>query len=191
VVEKIEPAEPTLGKATVRRIGIASIVSLAAVLVLLPAHYRFPGLLASLSLLVFGFVCFALCKIIPLPVSLPTLAGLGVSALLAIRAHLTTLERLHEEVRGARPLKRAIKNSLEQAQLSIRDTHLALLLVSIGLCIVGLATAALAILWLGAAVLAGALASAFAGLVVTPLLMSLASNVSQDWLDERKWLVGI
>jgi protein-export membrane protein SecD len=186
----MEPAEPILGKETIRRAGIASIIGLAVALVLLPAHYRFPGLLAALSLLVFGFTCFALCKIIPLPIALPTIAGFGTALPLALRAHLTTLERLRDEVRSARSLKRAVGNAIEQAHLSIRHTHLALLLIAIVIIIVGSASTALAIAWLGIALAAGVLASAFAGLVVAPLLLNLAAYVPQHWLDQRRWLIG-
>jgi preprotein translocase subunit SecD len=190
-VASIESTEPALGKETVRSVGLASIIGLAAALVLLLAHYRFPGLLAGLSLVVFGFTCFALCKVIPLPISLPSLTGFGVAVLLALRAHLTILERLRDEIRVGRPLKRASGNGLDQARPSVLHTHLALLLVAIITCIVGLASAALPMLWLGSAMLAGTCASGFATMVITPLLVSLASNAPQEWLQERGWLVGI
>jgi protein-export membrane protein SecD len=186
----VKPAEPALGKKTVQHAGIASIIGLAAALVLLPAHYRFPGLLAALSLVVFGFTCFALCKIIPLPISLPTIAGFGAALPLALRAHLTTLERLRDEARRDRSLKRAVGSAIEQAHLSIRHTHLALFLMAIVIIVIGAVSTSLAITWLGIALAAGVLASAFAGLVVAPLLLNLAAYVPQDWLDQRRWLLG-
>jgi protein-export membrane protein SecD len=190
-VESIESVEPVLGKETIHRAGVAGIIGLAAALVLLPAHYRFPGLLAALSLVVFGFTCFALCKVIPLPISLPSLAGFGVAMLLALRTHLSILEGLREEMRMGRPLKRANRNGLEQTRPSTWHAHLGLLLVAVALCIVGLASTALAILWLGMALLAGTGASGFATMVLIPLLLDLASNVPQEWLQERGWLLGI
>jgi protein-export membrane protein SecD len=190
-VVSIESVEPALGRETIHRIGVASIIGLAAALVLLLAHYRIPGLVAGLSLVVFGFTCFALCKVIPLPISLPSLAGFGVAMLVALRTHLTILERLRDEIRIGRHLKRASRNGLEQARASVLHTQLALLLVAIVICIVGLASAASAILWLGSAMLAGACASGFATMVITPLLVNLVSDVPQEWLQERGWLLGI
>jgi protein-export membrane protein SecD len=190
-VVSVESVEPALGKETIQSAGIASIIGMAAALVLLLAHYRFPGLLAGLSLVVFGFTCFALCKVIPLAISMPSLTGFGVAILLALRAQLAILERLREEIRAHRPLKRAVQYSLDRAQPAIVRTHLALLLVAIAVSAVGLASTALPILWMGTALIAGACASGLAALVITPLLVSLASNVSQNWLDERGWLLGI
>lgn len=190
-VVSIESVEPTLGKETIRSVGLASIIGLAAALVLLLAHYRFPGLLAGLSLVVFGFTCFALCKVIPLPISLPSLTGFGVAILLALRAHLTILERWRNEIRVGRPLKRASGNGLDRARTCVLHSHLAFLLVAIVACIVGLANAALPMLWLGSAMVAGTCASGFATMVITPLLISLASNAPQEWLQERGWLLGI
>jgi len=190
-VEKVGPVGSTLGQAAVRRIGIAAVIGLAAALALLPAHYRFPGLLADLALVFFGFIGLALCKIIPMPITLPSITGFAVAALLALQAHFTIFERLREGIRANRSLPRTVKNSFSDAWRSIRDTHLALLLFSFVVWVVGAATAAISIRWLGAALAAGALVSAFVTLVFTQLLMSLASNVSQEWLDERKWLLGI
>jgi protein-export membrane protein SecD len=189
-VESIESVEPALGKEAIHRAGVAGIIGLAAALVLLVAHFRFPGLLAALSLVIFGFACFALCKVVPLPIALPSMAGFGMAVLLALRAHVTILERLRDEIRMGRPLKRASKNGLERAKSSIWHAHLALLLVAIVVCIVGFVSTALTILWLGTAMLAGACASGFATMVVTPLLVSLASNAPQEWLQERGWLLG-
>jgi preprotein translocase subunit SecD len=190
-VESVGAAEPTLGQTAVRRIGIAAIIGLAAALVLLPAHYRFPGLLADLALVFFGFSGLALCKIIPVPITLPSITGFAVAALLALQAHCTILERLREGIRAKRPLPRAVKNSFPDAWRSVRDTHLGLLLFSFVVWAAGAATAAMPIRWLGVALTAGTLVSAFVTLVFTRLLMSLASNVSQEWLHEREWLLGI
>ena len=175
----------------VRQIGIAAIIGLAAALLLLPAHYRFPGLLADLALVFFGFISLALCKIVPVPITLPTITGFAVAALLALQAHFTIFERLREGIRANRPLPKAVRNSFSDAWRSIRDTHLGLFLFSVVVWALGAATAAMSIHWLGVALAAGALISAFVTLVFTQLLTSLASSVSQEWLDERKWLLGI
>jgi protein-export membrane protein SecD len=190
-VETAGAAEPTLGQATVRRVGIATIIGLAAALVLLPAHYRFPGLLADLALVFFGFIGLALCKVIPVPITLPSITGFAVAALLALQAHCTIFERLREGIRAHRSLPKAVKNSFSDAWRSVRDTHLGLLLFSVVVWAAGAATAAMSIRWLGVALTAGTLVSALVTLVFTRLLMSLASNVSQEWLHEREWLLGI
>lgn len=190
-VEEVGSLGPALGETAVKRSGRAVAIGLIAVLLFLPLHYRLPGLLADLSLLIFALLNLALCKVIPLPLILPSLIGFAVAALLTIGGHLSAFECLREEMRAGRPLSRAIEAGFSRAWPSIRDTHLVLLVPSIAMWYIGATAADDAIHWLGVTLLVGVLISLFVTMVVTRTFVRLTFDAAREWLDERKWLLGI
>jgi protein-export membrane protein SecD len=192
-VDGFEPAGPILGEETIRQLGTATIIGLAAALAFLLAHYRLPGLLAALALLVFALLSLALCKILPLPITLATVTALGAIGLTALGALLSIVERLRNRTRDGQALPRAIEGSLSSAWSSVRNTHLALGLLAIATWIVGATSAAQTIRWLGVSMVAGTLASLFATIVFSPALIRLifGSEAVQASLSERGWLLGI
>ncbi|MFL7793849.1 MAG: hypothetical protein AB8I69_17020 [Anaerolineae bacterium] len=192
-VEKIERAGPTLGEQTVRQIGIASIIALAAALVFLLVHYRLPGLLTDLAFLVFGLLSLALCKILPLPITLANVIGLAAVSLSTLGGLLSIAERLRKQIRAGQPLPKAIEFSFSNAWPSIRNTHLVLLLFAVIAWVVGTLVVAQTIRWLGISLVAGTLASLFATMVFSRSLMSLIFGIDavQAWVNERKWLLDI
>jgi preprotein translocase subunit SecD len=192
-VDKVESSGPTLSEETVQRLGTATIIALAATLVFLLVHYRLPGLLAVLTLLVFALLSLALCKILPLPITLSTIIGLGASSLTALGSLLSIAERLRNGTRAGQALSRAAEASLSNAWPSIRDTHLALGLLAIATWVVGAIVTTQTIRWLGISLVAGTLVSLFAAMVFGRTLIRLIVNIDavQAWLSEQKWPLGI
>jgi len=192
-VDRVEPAGPTPGQETLQKLGTAVIIGLAAALAFLLAHYRLPGLLIVLALLVFALLSLALCKILPLPITLATVAGLGAMGLTALGALLSIVERLRNRTRDGQALSRAVEGSLSTAWPSVRNTHLALGLLAIATWIVGATVAAQTIRWLGVSMATGTLTSLFATMVFSHALIRLifGSEAIQALLSERTWLLGI
>ena len=192
-VAEVESTGPTLGKETVYQMGIASMIALAAALAFLLVHYRLPGLLAILTLLVFALLSLALCKILPLPITLPAVIGLVATGLTTLGALLSIAERLLNRVRAGQTLPRAAEASLSAAWTSIRNTHLALGLLAIATWIVAAIIGAQTIRWLGVSLATGTLASLFATAVFGHTLIRLIVGIDavQAWLSEQKWPLGI
>jgi preprotein translocase subunit SecD len=192
-VERVEPAGPTLGEKTVQRLGTATLIALAAALVFLLVHYRLPGLLAVLTLLVFALLSLALYKIFPLPITLTTIVGLGTMGLTTLGAQLSITERLRSRTRDGQAMSRAVEASLSRSWPSIRNTHLAIGLLAIAIWVIGAIVAAQTIRWLGASMVAGTLASLFATTVFSHPLIRLIFGIQaiQVLVSERKWLLGI
>jgi preprotein translocase subunit SecD len=191
-VEKVEPAGPTLGEA-VTQAGISSIIALVAALVFLLVHYRMSGLVADLALLAFALLGLALCRILPLPITLASTTGLAAAGLVAVGSILSIAERLRKGMQAGQPLPKAVEASFSKAWPSIRNTHLALLLLAIVTWSVGAITTAQTIYWLGAALVTGTLVSLFVIMIFSRTLMRsiLSIDAVQGWLNERKWLMGI
>ena len=190
-VEELETIGPALGETAVQQGGRAAIIGLIAVLVFLLLNYRLPGLLADLAMLVLVLFNIALCKLIPLPLTLPSITGFAMAALLATGAHLSILERVREEMRAGRPLPRAVENGFSRAWSSIRNGHLTFLALSIAMWYTGATTSADLFLWLGVTLLVGVLTSLLVTMVVTRVFIRSAFEAGREWLSERQWLLGI
>jgi preprotein translocase subunit SecD len=192
-VDGVEPAGPTLGEKTIQRLEAAAIIGLAAALVFLLVHYRLPGLLAVLTLLVFALLSLALCRILPLPITLATIIGLAATGLTTLGALLSITERLRNRARDGQALPRAVEASFSNAWASIRNTHLALGLLAVATWIVAAIVAAQTIRWLGISLIIGTLVSLFATMIFGRTLASLivTTDTIQTWLGKQKWPLGI
>jgi protein-export membrane protein SecD len=192
-VDGTGPAEPTLGEKTVQHLGIAAGIALGAALVFVLAHYRLPGLLAVLALVVYTLLSLALCKIIPLPITLTTITGLTAMGLTALGALLSIAERLRERARTGWTLSRAVETGFSNAWPSILNTHLALSLLAVAAWIVATIVTAQTIRWLGISLLAGTLVSLFVTMVFGRTLTRLVAGIDavQTWVSEQQWPLGI
>lgn len=189
-IQEKEAIGPTLGQETVQRAGRAALAGLVATFLLLIVHYRLPGLLTAVGLFAFALFCLALCKLIPLPVTMVTLVGFAVAGLACLSGQLNVAERLRTEVRLGRPPHRAVEDALGSASPPIRRAHVALLLISVALWYIGARFSVLPIHRMGTTLLVGTLTSAFVALVFARVVAHLALDGAQPSLSERKWLMG-
>lgn len=190
-LENTTTVEPALGQTAVQQSSLAAWIGLAAVLLFLTVHYRLPGLLTAVSLLVFGLLALALCKLIPIALILPSVVGLAATSLLALGEHLVIVEALREELRRGRSLAKAVANCLALTSSSISRTHVLLLLIGAAAWYTGARFSVSSIEWLGLAWTAGTLVSFFVTGFVTPAFLRLALGRGREWPAERNWLMGI
>jgi preprotein translocase subunit SecD len=192
-VDGIESTEPTLGKETINRVGIAAIIALSVALVFLLVHYRLLGLLTALALVVFTLLSLALYKILPIPITLVTITGLVTTGLATMGALLSVAERLRRRALTAQALPRAVEAAFSNAWPSIRSTHLAFGLLAATIWIVAAIVTTQTINWLGISLIIGTLASLFSTMIFSRALVNLIASIDaiQRLLDERKWLMGI
>jgi preprotein translocase subunit SecD len=92
--------------------------------------YRLPGFLSILSLFFFIIYNLALYKILGVTISLAGIAGLILSAGIAVDANVLVFARFKEERKKNLPLKDLIYNSYQNAWPSIRDSNIATLISS-------------------------------------------------------------
>jgi preprotein translocase subunit SecD len=87
-------------------------------------YYRLPGLVACLSLGIYGVVLLAIFKLVPITLTLPGLAGFIVSFGMAVDANVLIFERTKEELRGGRSLAAAVETGFSRAWTAIRDSNI-------------------------------------------------------------------
>ena len=119
---------PTLGTESINRSAIAGIIGLAAVAAFMILNYRLPGAMAVLALLLYTLTVFALFKLIPVTLTLPSIAGFLLGIGVAVDANILIFERMREELRAGRRLDIAVDVGFERAWPSIRDSNVSTLI---------------------------------------------------------------
>jgi preprotein translocase subunit SecD len=130
---------PTLGTSAVQTGVKAGIIGFALVAIFMIVWYRLPGIMATLALVAYSIIMLAIFKNPVFPVTLTSagIAGFIISIGLAVDANVLTFERMKEEIRSGKGLMDAITTGFARAWTSIRDSHVAAIIVSIILYMMG------------------------------------------------------
>ena len=110
---------PTLGEEFVKRGSLALLVGMGIVMLFMIAYYRFPGVLASLALLVYVAVNLGIFKLVPVTLTLAGIGGFVLSIGMAVDANVLIFERTREELRAGKTLKAAIEAGFDRAWVAI------------------------------------------------------------------------
>lgn len=122
---------PTLGEDSIRASVIAGIIGLSAVAIFMLLYYRVAGLVAVLTLTLYGLTTFALFRLLGVTLTLPGIAGFILSVGVAVDGNTLIIERLKEELRNGRRLSVAVEVGFERAWSSIRDSNFATLITCV------------------------------------------------------------
>jgi len=120
---------PVLGEDSLQKSTIAGLIGLAFIMIFMVLFYRLPGVLASLILLVYATITLAMFKLIPVTLTLPGVAGFGLSIGIAVDAYVLIFERLKEELRNGRRMNQVIDLGFSLAWPSIRDSNILTLII--------------------------------------------------------------
>jgi preprotein translocase subunit SecD len=116
--------DAALGADSIRKSILAGGIGIILLLVFLILYYRLPGLVACLSLAIYGVVLLAIFKLVPVTLTLPGLAAFIVSLGMAVDANVLIFERIKEELRGGRSLAAAVEAGFNRAWTAIRDSNI-------------------------------------------------------------------
>jgi preprotein translocase subunit SecD len=114
---------PSLGLDSIRKGVFASLVGYLAIIVCMVTYYRLSGLNAVAALtmnvvLVLGLMCYFHATL-----TLPGIAGLILTAGMALDANILIFERIREELRMGKQVRNAINQGFSRAFGTIVDTH--------------------------------------------------------------------
>jgi len=118
----------TLGQQSVTLSLVAGAIGLLIVVIFMIGYYRFPGLLATVALLVYAAIVLALFKLIPVTLSLAGLAGFVLSVGMAVDANVLIFERTRDELRHGRSVPLAVETGFRRAFPAIRDSNISTLI---------------------------------------------------------------
>jgi preprotein translocase subunit SecD len=139
-------------------------------------YYRLPGLVACLSLGVYGVVLLSIFKlwpVAPITLTLPGLAGFIVSLGMAVDANVLIFERMKEELRGGRSLAAAVEAGFSRAWPAIRDSNITTFIACIVLIWLGGTLGAFMVKGFAQTLLIGVALSMFTAIVVTRTFLRL------------------
>lgn len=129
----LEPLESrkisaTLGQEAIDRSVVAGIIGLSLVALFMITYYRLPGALASVALLIYALVTFAIFKLVPVTLTLAGIAGFILSIGMAVDANVLIFARLKEELRSGKTLGASVEAGFDHAWPSIRDSNVSTLI---------------------------------------------------------------
>ena len=182
---------PTFGQDSIRKSARAGLIGFMVVLIFMLGCYRLPGLVADLALCIYVALVFALCKLIPITLTLSSLAGLFLSVVMALNAKTLILERMKEELRVGITPGRAVEVGFRRAWAAIRDSNIAMLIVSGILFWFSSNSGASMIESFALALAVGIAVNMFIAIAVTRTFLRFLFALAGPTLRKSKWLLGI
>jgi len=121
---------PSLGEKEVRQSVFAGLIGLTMVLIFMIVYYGNLGAIASISLIIYGLISFAIFRTIPVVLTLPGIAGFILSIGMAVDSNILIFERIKEELRKGKKFEIAIKLGFGRAIDAIKDANITTLTVA-------------------------------------------------------------
>ncbi|PKN90361.1 MAG: protein translocase subunit SecD, partial [Chloroflexi bacterium HGW-Chloroflexi-7] len=177
---------PTLGEDSLSKSLLAGAIGFGIVILFMVIYYRLPGAVAVLSIAIYAGLTFALFKLIPVTLTLPSIAGFLLSTGSALDANILIFERLKEELRNGRTLQQAIDLGWKRAWPSIRDSNIATIITSIILFWFGSAFGASIVKGFALTLALGVGVSLFTAILVTRNFLSIVIKLINP-ARHQKW----
>jgi preprotein translocase subunit SecD len=165
--------DATLGADSIRKSILAAAIGIVLLLLFMLLYYRLPGLVACLSLGIYGAVLLAIFKLIPVTLTLPGVAGFILSVGMAVDANVLIFERTREELRGGRSLGAAVEAGFNRAWTAIRDSNITTFIACIILFWLGGTLGAFMVRGFALTLFIGVALSMFTAIVITRTLLRL------------------
>ena len=171
----------SLGSESLTKSLRAAFFGFLAVIIFMLIYYRFPGLIAVITLLIYIVLVLAVFKLIPVTLTLAGIAGFILSVGMAIDANVLILERFKEERRSGKSFGGSVDEGFKRAWSSIRDGNVSTLIT------------ALILYWFGTSfvkgfaltLILGIIFSMLSAVVITRILMKIFTGTR---LEGKEWL---
>lgn len=159
---------PTLGNQALKSMVTAGAVSMVFICLFMMIYYRLPGVVSCLTLL-FQMSLQVLAISIPqYTITLPGIAGLILSAGMAVDANIIVSERISEELRNKMTVKQAVRRGYKNAFSSVLDGNITTAAVAAILMFFGSGT----MLSFGYTLFTGVLINLFAGVWMSRTMLN-------------------
>lgn len=173
----------SLGHESVTESLEAGLLGLILVAIFMILFYRLPGVLAVISLAIYGILVLAIFKIFSVTLTLAGLAGFILSIGMAVDANVLIFERIKEEIKKAKPIDLAIEEGFKRAWPSIRDGNFSTLIT----CLILFFFTTSVVKGFAITLMFGIAVSMFSAIVITKNFLLIVSKL----LENRLWLIGV
>ena len=177
-----ETVGPTLGSVSLQKSLMAGLFGLIAVMIFMLVFYRIPGLLASISLVIYVAIVLSIFKIIPVTLTLSGIGGFILSIGMAVDANILIFARMKEEIKSGKLLSQAIDEGFKRAWPSIRDSNFNSLIV----CAILFFVSTSFIKGFALTLALGIIVSLFSAIFITRIFLMVFIG---KWAEKAKWLL--
>ena len=128
---------PTLGKDSIAKSRVAGVIGFVLVCTFMILVYRIPGIIASVSLLLYLLVFYAVLKLIGATLTLPGIAGLILTMGIVVDSNILIFERIKEEHKSGIGYLAAVQSGFQRALATVLDANVTTLFATVVLFILG------------------------------------------------------
>jgi len=193
-IESSRTVSATLGQDSVSASILAGMVGLVIVALFMILYYRLPGVLATLALLIYTLLSFAMYRLIPITLTLAGIAGFILSIGLAVDANVLIFARLKEELRHGKSLRAAVEAAFVESWPAIRDSNASTMITSIILFLFGNSFGVSIIKGFALTLGLGIILSMFTAIIVTRTFLRLIvplGMAQNPWMFELEKAPGL
>ncbi|MFA6160538.1 MAG: protein translocase subunit SecD [Parcubacteria group bacterium] len=181
--------DASLGKISLEKSLKAGIIGMILVIIFMLLFYRFLGLVASFSLIIYSALMISIFKLSgfspwQITLTLPGIAGFVLSIGMAVDANILIFERTKEEIRKGRDVLSAIEEGFKRAWTSIRDGNMSSIITAFILIEMGTGF----VKGFAVTLIIGVIVSMFTAVVITRTILRF---VMGKWLEDKLWLIGV
>lgn len=160
---------PSLGAENIAMGIHSTLIGLGLVVMFMVVVYRVFGLMANIALACNLMLLTAAMSLFSTTLTMPGIAGIVLTLGMAVDANVLVFSRIREEIKGGRPIQRAIHDGYDRAFVSIFDGNITTLLVGVILFAVGTGP----VKGFAVTLSIGILTSMFTAIIVTRSLVNL------------------
>ena len=122
-----------LGEESLMKILKAGIIGLITVVLFMIIFYQIPGLIASLTLIIYVIISLSIFKAIPITLTLAGITGFILSIGMAVDANILIFEYTKEEKKLGKAKGPALEDGFKKSWPAIRDSNISTIISSITL----------------------------------------------------------
>lgn len=161
---------PSLGEDSIRKGVFASLIGALLVVVFMVVYYKGSGMIANVALAANIVILVAVMSMFHAVLTLPGIAGIGLTIGMAVDANILVFERIREEIRLGRTAKMALEAGYKNALWTIIDANVTTLI------------AAVVLFQFGTGPIKGFAVTLSVGILTTLFTTLVVSKWIQEWL---------
>lgn len=159
----------------------AAKIGLALVVLFMIAYYRLPGLVASISLVLYASIVLLIMQYLNATLTLPGVAGIVLGVGMAVDANVIIFERLKEELKNGKTLRASLDAGFARALRTIMDANVTTFIAAIVLYNFGEGP----IQGFAVTLMIGIMTSMFTAIIVTKTMLKSISDFKS--LNNKKF----
>lgn len=128
---------PSFGSDTIKKTGIAGIITFALITVILVVKYRLSGIVASVCLFVYALLVFVVFNLVGGVLTLTGIAALVLGIGMAVDSIIISNSRVHDELLKGKKLREAFKDGNKSSLGAIIDANITTFIAGVVLYIFG------------------------------------------------------